>query len=161
MKRLLAGLGIALGLGLVLYALFGARSDEERIRERLDQLARAVSVGEDENIVFRRSRLDRELEQVLTDDVLVDIPELSANPRGREAVVRLTLAATYHEAPVDVAIEPRHIEVRGGQAEVKASVDVTGGQDFGRDRRDVAFELVKDPTRDWQISAARVEPALE
>jgi hypothetical protein len=162
MKRLLAGAGIALGLGLVLYALFASKSDEERIRDRLEQLARAVSMAEDENIVFRKSRLDRELEQVLTEDVRIDIPELAATPRGRSAVTNLAVAATRHFRSVDIQIETKSVNIQGTQAEVDARADmISGGDDPSRDRRDVTFKLTKDPTHDWQITSARVEPSSE
>jgi phosphoribosylformylglycinamidine synthase len=158
MKRLLAAIGIALGVGLVLFALFAAKSDEERIRERLAQLARAVSVDEDENILFRKSRLDRELEQVFTPDVHVDLPELGARPRSRSELVRLATAATRHYRSLDVQLDAERIDVAGDHAEVQAQAElVSAGDDPGRQRRRVTFRLVKDPSLDWQITAARVE----
>jgi hypothetical protein len=158
MKRLLAGLGIVLGLALVGYAIFASPSDEEQIRERLEQLSRAVDVDDTENVLFRKTRIDREFKQIFTSDVRVSIAELGRSADGRASVAQLATLAGRQYRSLDVEISPEAVSVESGSANVDGEVTVlSSDQDLSREARAVAFKLIKSADEGWQISAVRVE----
>jgi hypothetical protein len=158
MKRALAGLGIVLGLALVGYAIFASQSDEEQIRERLEQLSRAVDVDDSENLLFRKTRIEREFARIFTTDVRVNITELGRSADGRASVAQLATLAARQYRSLDVEISPETVSVGSGSASVDGEVTVlSSDQDLSRAARAVAFKLVKSDDQGWQISAIRVE----
>lgn len=81
------GIGVAAACvvvgAIVLYFTFFAASSEERIRKKLDELAKVVSVKEGDTILSRTARLRSRLKDVVDDDVRVSISELGLDLRGR------------------------------------------------------------------------------
>lgn len=160
MNRALGIAGIVAGALLVGYALFGRRSDQELIAERLQLLGRAVSVREDENLVFRKTRLDRELGALLSPEVRVQIPELGYSVSGVSAVTSLATAAGRQYPNLDVSIEPESVTVDGEAAESRAEVTVLSlGDDLSRERRPIQVRWTKDS--DWKIDSIQVQAPEE
>jgi hypothetical protein len=159
MKRALAVAGIAVGSMLIGYALFARKSDAELIAERLDELERAIQVR-DENLLFRRNRLNTAFDRILTKDVRVSVPELAVTTSGRAGVVSFATVAAREYGSLEVDIERRSTEVSGSSAAVVADVMVTSESDQLRhEKREVSFDFVRGDSDGWQISSLRVEAA--
>jgi hypothetical protein len=165
LKRWVPLVAIAFGVGIVGFAIFSRKTDEEQIRERLERLARSVRVETpDENPIFRAKRLKDEFDELFSPNVKVDIPELTGFVTGREDLVRLGTRAgsTYRRADVtlasvDVKIEP---DKKNAQADVSARLDADRGGEPERDERRVKFDLHKDD-KGWWIDSIAVSAKTE
>lgn len=105
MRRFLPHLGIALGVCIVLYAVFSGSSDEDAIRKQLDRLEAAVAVtAGDTNPVLRGARVKNAFVELFIQDVTIEIPELSSARSGRIELVGLAAQAPslYRTASVDL-----------------------------------------------------------
>lgn len=88
MKRALPLLALAAAAALVVYALVFARTDEERIRSRLRDVAAAVAPrGAGEPMAVREARIARAFGEAFDPDVSLAIQELGAQARGRAALI--------------------------------------------------------------------------
>jgi hypothetical protein len=106
MKRWLPYLGIALGTALVVYALFFAKTEEERIRARLDELESTVAVDDArETPLVRAARLRKSFAEIFAKDVSLAIPELGATDKGRAALADLALSAQEQLARIDLELD--------------------------------------------------------
>jgi hypothetical protein len=161
MKRFLP-LGVAvLGLGIFVYAVFFASSDEDEIRDRLELLASSVEVtGQQENIVLRGARIRDTFESLFTKEVVIEIPELTSVSTGRMELVSLATQAPswYRSASVDVSSLDVQIDDAGLSAHVVGPVILTATRLSGepiRDRRTVSlrFDKIDD---DWRIVGVTV-----
>ena len=154
---------IAAGVCLIVYALLLRPSDEDRIRERLDRLASAVGVREDEtNPVARGTRLGGELGELFAPEVPVSIPELGGD--RRELAAAATQAGAYYRSAdvsfgsVTVRVEPGRTAASASATATLAGIERGGGE--RRDTREVSFELERIDG-DWRITALRVERSDE
>lgn len=161
MKRWVAIAGGVVGVGLIGYALLSAESDEEKIRNKLNQLEEAVAVSDpSENVIFRKARMDEAFEEIFTEQVSVSIPELTSLRSGRTRLAGVaTKAGTFFSSAsvsfddVDVVIDPA-----GDRAQVRSEVTLDAVR-AGRPRRDtraVTLQFVKRD--DWLIDSIRVAP---
>lgn len=161
MRRWLPLSLILLGVALGLYALFGS-SDEDRIRERLDQLADAVRVHDGElNPIVRHGRIRQEFAEIFTKEASVVAPEVGEGLHGRDALsaAAAQLAGVYQSAHVSWGGVDIRIERGGLGAEVAATATITGsrhGQPLRRDERSVKLRL-EEIDGDWKILSATVE----
>lgn len=97
-KLLFAGLGLGLGLVVLVYALFSAETEEEKMRRVLNELATAVSFHEPiENPLVHGARLQKNLEELVAQPLQVELKEafsqLPSEPRA------LALAASQALLP--------------------------------------------------------------
>jgi hypothetical protein len=158
-KSWLATIVVVLGVSIALYALFSRKSDEELIRERLDELAHQVAVDGDENILFRGNRLKKSFSKIFVPSVRVDIPELSGLASGRDELALLAArAGTYfRHAEVDISADQIDIIQGANSATVHGSATITGDRGRGteRDERRVTFGMAK-VNDEWLIDSVTV-----
>ncbi len=156
MKRWLPHIGIVLGLCLAVYALFFAASEEDRIRQRLDQLEAATRVhAGGGNLVIRAARVRKAFSEIFIKDVSFEIPELSSIGSGRVKLVGLAANAPrrYSTAVIDLAAltikidEPQMSAIAFGEATLTATR--LGGQ-VERDTRTVSLRLDKID-KEWRV----------
>ncbi|MCA9598950.1 MAG: nuclear transport factor 2 family protein [Myxococcales bacterium] len=163
-RRTLAVVGIVLGLGITGYALFGGRSDEEKIRALLDHLAEVAGVSGTENPVMRAGRLRGAFADIFTKDVRVQIPELSSLKSGREGLVALATQAgtAFRSAEISLGSVEITLIASGQAARVRCTATLVGdrGQGLRKDERSVRFGLSKDDG-DWRIDSVSVSAAEE
>jgi uncharacterized protein YoxC len=136
MKRWAVPLAASVAIALAaLYLTFFRKSDEERIRRVLDELAKTVAVKQGDTILSRTARLRSKLPELVDPDVRVDVEELKL---------------------VAIKVDP-HGTV--AQADAIALVSAKRGDERNRDRRKVHFLLRRDG--DWTISTIEVAVARE
>lgn len=161
MKRWLPLGLITVGVVLGVYALLFSPSEEDRIRERLVQLADAVRVDDRElNPLVRHGRIRKEFAEIFVKEAHVSVPEVRGRLTGRdELVAAATQAATvYQSAEVSFGDAEIRIDPAGMTAEVSATATVSGarhGQAVRRDELPVAIQLEK-LDGDWKITSAKV-----
>lgn len=147
----------ALGLGLIGYALFSRPTDEERIAEVLHEIEEAVGFESPPNPLTHAANLRGRFVELVTPEVVVDLPERGLVARGRDDLTRLAVAGTTRMQRFDVAFTVEEIEVAGNSA--KASVEVITEATLGGDprlstrRADLQFLKSDD---DWQLASAHV-----
>jgi hypothetical protein len=164
MRRWLAAGGAIVGLAAVLYALFAAKSDEELIAERLDELELAVQVDSDTstNPILRTGALGGKFQEIFTEDVTYSIPELTSGDRGRNGLATLAARAGSYFDNLVIDFGARHIDLDGSGkgARVSTTATVTAvrrGGDVDRDERNVRFEL-EESGEGWRITSVSVAP---
>lgn len=138
-------------------------SDEDKVKTVLSDFAKIVAVKDGDTILSRTARLRSKLEGVVEDDVLVTVPELHVDVRGRRKLEddAARAGALYQSAHVEIVTQTLTIDPAGTVATVDATALVTAvrGGDRRIDRRDVHFVLRKDGG--WKISTLDVSPARE
>ncbi len=161
MKRRLALAGVALGLGLVAWAVLSRPSDQELITARLRALEAAVAVDGQENVVFRTSRLNQAFEEIFVQDVTVRIPELTSLARGRGALAGVAAkSGTYFNSAqvtftdLDIDVDPKR---ESAQVGARVVLDAVEGDRRRRDDRRVSLRFTR-PDGDWLIDAITVTP---
>ncbi len=157
-------LGIAAGLGLVGYAVFGGPSDEEVIRDQLHHFARVVGVAGDENPVFRLGRLKKEFQSLVTPNVRVRVRELTSLKNGRKGLAAVAARAGTYFSAAEISLSGLEIELNEDKtsAQVGCLAELTA-QQGGRPRRDerhVDFTLAK-VDGDWLIDSIIVSDVGE
>lgn len=162
---------VLLGLVLVVavvavvaaYALLFRSSDEEQIKERLDQLAEAARIEDSElSPSIRQSRIREEIPAIFSKEASASVAELEDDLHGRDAIAAavLQLATVYQSANVSFGGVRVRLDLSGKTAEVTATATVAGaphGEAFRRDKRRVTFTFGK-VDGDWKITAATVAP---
>jgi hypothetical protein len=163
-KSWLATIVVVLGISIALYALLSGKSDEELIRERLDELAHQVAVDGDENILFRGNRLKKSFATIFVPSVRVHIPELSGLGSGRDELALLAARAGTYFRHAEVEIGADQIDVIAGanSATVRGSATITGDRGRGseRDERRVTFGMAK-VDGEWLIDSITVASKSE
>ncbi len=158
-SRAVLGAAAFLGLGLIGYALFSQPTDEERIHEVLNELEDAVGFQSPPNPLAHAATVRRRLADLVSADVVVDLPERGMVARGRDDVVRLAVAGTSRMQRFDVAFSVERLDVIGDSA--TASVDVATEASVGSDprisSRRADLEFVKTDG-DWRLASAHVLP---
>jgi len=153
---LVVTLGSAVLLG---YALLGS-SDEDRILARLKELAHAVETREDENLVFRRARVNSAFKDGLEPNASLAAPELPATTGINELVELATLTGrAFGEVTLSIGETDVHIDHDAHEARAVSLVTLTAarGGELRREKRHVRFAL-HESGGDWRVSAIDVEP---
>lgn len=167
LKQSLAIGVIVLGVAVAVWAIFGRKSDEERIKEQLDELALSIRVeNPDENPIFRASRLTEKFGKLFTKNVRVSVPELQGAMAvsGRDDLVKLATRAGTYWQNAEVSFSEVEIVQAGGENNRK--VDATAlltADEHGQPRRDerhVTFGFTK-ADGDWLIDSLTVSPKAE
>lgn len=159
-SKLGIGAACALVAAVVLWFTIFRPSDEARIQKTLDRLAKAVSVRANDNVIARAGRLRSELKEVASDDVSVDVPDVSLHVSGREKVVDGATKAqmVFNSA----AVELTGMTIKIDDAKTVATADglalVTADRGGERkiDKRDVHFLLRNDDG--WRVTSIDVRP---
>jgi hypothetical protein len=148
----------AAALGAVLCFVLFRGSEEARVRETLERFAAIVRVKPDDNVLARAGRLRSGFKELVTDDVHVDVPDLSMRLSSRDdlAAGATSAAAAYGSADATLT----SVRIRIDESETTATADalvivdgVRGGE-RRVDRRDVHFLLRNDGG--WRIAAIDV-----
>jgi phosphoribosylformylglycinamidine synthase len=160
MKRsLLLGFVAAVACA-VIYVLFFGASDESRIRDRLNQLAAAVRIDEDElSPLPRAGRIRSEFTDIFTKDATASVAEIDETFEGRDAMAAAAVQIVSAYRSADVSFDNIKMRIDEAAAEVKATAVVTGarhGQGITRDELPVILKL-KKMEGDWKIVSAVVE----
>ena len=164
-RRWIAIAGVVAGLALILYAVFGRRSDDELIRAQLQRLADVVTFSEPGNPVARGLSLKGAFRDLFDDRVRGDIPELGSPRSGREALVQLAVQSTHFARSLSVAFSDIDVEVDATRvnAKVTATAQLHAVTREGQERWDeraVRFQFVK-AERGWKIARFVVIPPDE
>lgn len=152
----LAIAAIVVSLALLAYAMFGA-SDEDKIMERLRELASAVETKADENLIFRTARLNETFEDALEPNASLSAPELPTTTGTRE-LAALAGGITRFSQEIRVSVGETDIRVEGNNARAVSAVTLTGLRDgeLRRERRHVRFTLHKSGG-DWRVASIDVD----
>ncbi len=165
MKRGLPFLGIALGAALIGHALFFSKTEEERVRLRLDELATSVGwKGTSESASLRGARLRKVFGLLFSKDVALAIPELGAVEQGRAALVELALATPeeFTSLEVDLGALRIHLDESKEHALAVGDAHLTGERRSGpRSTDDRAISIRLDRIEgEWiivNIATARAQ----
>jgi hypothetical protein len=157
-RRVLIALGAILSVGIGGIFVIGA-SEASRLSAKSERLARAASFDRTrESPDQRRTRLAEELDELGSDDVTLEVPELAAIPRGRLALVELG-GDLSDVSRVELELSDISAEVTGEAASVKArvrSLIVSGGIER-RDQRPVTLRWTRRAGR-WRVTSIEVAP---
>lgn len=160
MKKWAVAGACALVAAVVVYVTIFRASDEDRIRQVLSRLAKAVSVKQDDNVLARNGRIKSELKDIVTDLVSVDVAEANLRITGRADLAdkATQLGAVYASATVDFTQMAIKIDEGSNSAKVDGVAVLTGnrGGETRADKRDVHFLLHKDGS--WKITTIDVLP---
>ena len=151
---------------------FSRDTPEARIRAQLARLARAIQVDAQESPIARRARIGGDFEEILTKEVLYDVPELTQQGSGRGPLADAATAAAslWVSAEVDLGDVTVTLAPSNKSATATATATLVGTRRDGggteRDRRDVTFELTRRAEGawaedDWRISAIHVSARRE
>ena len=155
----LAWIAGAVGALLVLYAVLGRKSDEERIMDQLDRLEAVLSFVSSPNVLERAATLNGGFRELVMRDARVEIPERGLSARGRRELAALATRSTAALQSFEVAFDVESIRVYGKAAQVDLTVNVEGtlGGEPRADRREARLDFVESDG-DWLLSSALVEP---
>ncbi|MBM4359413.1 MAG: nuclear transport factor 2 family protein [Deltaproteobacteria bacterium] len=166
MKRWLPYLGLALGVALVVYALFFVKTEEERLRERLDALEAAVAIDDArETPLVRDARLRKRFAEIFTKDVALAVPELGATDKGRTALADLAISAQHRLARTSLDLDDLAIRLDESKQHALAVgiAHLVGTEADGtliRDDRTVSLRL--DVIEgEWRIVDVSVSPPTD
>jgi hypothetical protein len=133
-------------------------SEEDRVRQVLERFAKAVAVKPDDNILARAGRVKSELKETVTDDVHVDVADLSIRVSNRQALAEHATKASLVFSSADCELTGMAIKLDDSSttAKVDALALVTGmrGGERKIDKRPVHFLLRKDDG--WKITTIDV-----
>lgn len=152
---------LAVGLGLVGWALFARETDEEAIRRRLEVIAGAVAILPEEGVVPRALRVKEGLEESIAKDATIAVPELRER-LDRETLIGAAVQAGQRWSSGRVSYRGLSIEKRGdGQAHVSATavLDGTSGAEPRSDERSVSIDL-RRVDGEWVVTRLEVEPEV-
>lgn len=159
-----AGLGAAAALGLALigYAVFSRQTDEERITEVLNELEDSVGFESPPNPIAHAASVRGRFADLVSPDVVVDLPERGMVARGRDDLVRLAVAGTARMQRFDVTLTVERLDVIGdsANASVEVATEATLGSDPRLSTRHADLQFVK-ADGDWLLASAHVRPRDE
>jgi hypothetical protein len=161
MRRWLPHIGIVLGIGIAIYALFFASSEEDRIRARLEQLEDAVLVtADDTNFLVRTGHVKKEFSEIFTKEVSIEIPELTEISAGRDELVTLAAGAPrlYGTANVDLGGLSIQIDKSETSAVAYGDATLTATRPTGELQRDTRTVSLRFDQIDgeWRIVGVSV-----
>lgn len=163
MNRRVVGVAALAGiaLGVVTWLVSGGPSDEERIRQRLDRLAAAVSVKGDENVIVRTGRLRSEFHELLAEQASASVPELGVSRSGRRDLADAAAQAGLRFHHGQVSLVDVHVQVepdrKSGEAKATARLSGSWGGDLRDEVRRVTFRVDK-VDGEWLVSSVAVSP---
>jgi len=167
-KRVLAGLGVVVGLGCVAYALFAGKTDEELIRERLAELETAIEVGgEPKNLAVQALQMKGTFSNLFEPGVIAHIPELGSVRRGRDELAALATSSRNYFASLDVDFEHVHVQIdaagRNAEVDTRAELTALGRAESvpRREARAVRFGFFKHDEHGWRIDSVDVGDIAE
>lgn len=150
---------VALGLGLIGWALFLRESDEEAIRRRLDSISRAVQIVPEEGVVARALKVRGGFDASFDRTARVKIPELGEQ-LDRDALVGLATQASQRWTSgelgwADVAVT---VAEDGATGHVDATAKLSGTQrgEPGDEERRLAIDLRKHEG-EWIVTSLEVK----
>ncbi len=150
---------VAAGVVLLRYGIFGAASDEERIRKRLGELAAAAHWERADGDMLRRAaHLKEVVSEAFLPDAVVDVPDAPTSKLDREALV---LFASDVRALESLTLDFKDTDVRLSQDEQSAAVRsdaiLTTEHDgqLDRDKRRVLMTWKKRDDK-WRIADVTV-----
>lgn len=130
------------------------RSDRDVIIERVGELADVVDTPQGfESPAARRERLERAVPQLVSQDVLIDIPELGRT-RGRDVLVGWATRAASAEQRVDIELGPLEVRVEAEQATVtgEAVLELATPSQLTEERRRFSLRL-EQQGGSWRVVA--------
>jgi hypothetical protein len=156
-SRVVLAIAAAVGLGLMAYAVFSGQTDEERIALTLTRLEQVIGFESPPNPLTRAAALNRGLSELVTPDVVLEVPERDFVARGKGDLVRLAALATQRMQRFDVDFSLQELQLHGDSADVV--VDVITDADHGAEPRPSTrradLHLVKSDG-EWLLASARV-----
>ncbi|MFQ5988568.1 MAG: nuclear transport factor 2 family protein [Candidatus Methylomirabilales bacterium] len=134
------------------------RSEEDRIRQRLHELAEVVSTTQQHRDAARLIHIAG-LKQFFTDDVTVQIKGNIPHVKDRRKLLQMAHVALQQEPNLAVAFEDISVIYDNGtqQAQVNTTVVVTGAHSQRAksvEAQEMEMDLVK-PAGEWLIKAVR------
>lgn len=161
-SRAVLAAAAALGLALIGYAIFSRQTDEERIREVLNEIEDAVDFEAPPNPLAHAANVRGRFADLVSPDVVVDVPERGMVARGRDDLVRLAVAGTARLQRFDVAFTVDELNVIGesANASVEVATEATAGSDPRLSTRRADLQFVK-ADGDWLLASAHVLPRDE
>lgn len=161
MKKGAVALACVVAAAIVVWLTFFRATEEEKVRQTLGRLVKAVMVKEGDNILSRTGRIKSELAEIVDDNVRVDVPDLGISTTGRQKLVEKAAQAGLVFTSADCELTNTKIAIDA--AETTAKVDAvalfTGvrGAERRVDRRDVHFLLRNDGG--WKVTTIDVRAA--
>lgn len=151
---------IAVSLALLAYALFGS-SDEDKIHDRLKELANVVETKEGESFIFRTARLNGVFKEALEPTATLSAPELPTTS-GAQQIAALGGQAANFATEFRVSLGETDIRIDGNAARAVSVVTLTGSErgELRREKRHVRFLLNKSGG-DWRVASIDVDARSE
>lgn len=139
------------------YALFSGETDEERIALTLTRLEHVIGFESAPNPLTRVAALNGGLSELVTPDVVVEVPERDFVARGKDELVRAAALATGRMQRFAVDFSVQELEVQGDSADVALDViTVTdGASDAKASSRRADLRLLKIDD-EWLLASARI-----
>ena len=156
-------MGVVAGVVIAIYAIFFGSTDEDRIRELLERLERAVAVHSDEtNVIVRGARVRKAFKEIFSKDVRFQVPDFQSAGQSRRALVGLATQAPrlYRNATVDLGGLSVKVDEKGESSTAFGQAVVVGVRQNGtaeRDSRTISLRLDK-MDGDWRIVQVDVSP---
>lgn len=151
-------------LGAAIYWLFfRGGSEDAAVREAIERTVAAARVIPGENPVMRATRIRDEYVETISQDVSINIPELSVTEgatRGRDALIGAAVAGVqaWERAEITVSFGRIQIDPLGAFVEATANLNATRhGGTPDRDARKCSFRLEKRDGK-WRIQELTVYP---
>jgi len=146
-----------IGILIVVWLVY-PKSEEDRIRQRLDELAYVVSTTNQQRDAARLIHIAG-LKQFFTEDVTVEVKPDIRKVKGRSNLLKMAHFALQQEPDLTVAFEDMTVTRDSGMqlALVNTTVIVTGVQNQqarSLDARELEMDLVKTDG-EWVIKAVR------
>ncbi len=146
-----------IGILIVVWLVY-PKSEEDRIRQRLDELAYVVSTTNQQRDAARLIHIAG-LKQYFTEDVTVEVKPDIRKVKGRSNLLKMAHFALQQEPDLTVAFEDMTVTRDSGMqlALVNTTVIVTGVQNQqarSLDARELEMDLVKTDG-EWVIKAVR------
>lgn len=149
-RQSLAVFAVLGGAGLLAYAFLSAPTPEERIRERLHDLARVVSSSEPVgNVVFRAAAIREGFDELLAPGIRVQVSELGSLPGDFRALSLAVARVQSGFGRFEVQLSDIDVDVAGDAqpktARARAVASLLGeGSVLRQETRDVVFELSEE-----------------
>lgn len=153
----------ALGVAVIVWFVF-QKNEDDRIRQRLHELARVVSTTQQQRDTARLMHIAG-LQQFFTEDVTVlmngDIPKV----KGRDTLLQMAHLALQHEPSLTVAFKDVSVAHDDGAEDARVNTTVVVTEAHSRKAKSVdAQELEMDMMKvggKWRIKAIRPVKAME
>ena len=162
LKKWLALALLLCGTGLVVVALVGRKTDEERIIEQLVLLEQLLGYEAPPNILQRTATLNGGFGELLTETARLHVPERGLHAQGKPDIVRLAAQGTLGMNRFLVQFDDIGVELTGPNARVTTRIDLEAqvGSEPRRDERGATLHFVLSDG-EWLIDAATVHSDAE